>query len=179
MRISHILLSVVFVVSQLQAIAQDKRRENYYETFVELTKPIDSIVVLKSKRQMIVFHKGQKQKMYIISLGMEPEGRKRFEGDLRTPEGLYTIHDRSTKSSYHANLGISYPNAADRFAANFLGMSAGGDIKIHGFPNQHAKQQEPKFLGTDWTVGCIAVSDREVEELYTWVVFNCPILILQ
>lgn len=156
----------------------DNRRANYFETFVEVSKPIDSIVVYKSKREMLTFHKGNKVKLYIISLGLEPVGKKQFEGDLKTPEGLYFINERDTISSYHTNLGISYPNTEDSTFAALQGKSAGGAIKIHGFPNKHAKHQEKDFLNSDWTVGCIAVSDREVDELYKWVDENCPILIL-
>lgn len=158
--------------------AQDKRRVGYYETFLEVNENIDSIVVHKAKREMITFHFGKKVKRYIISLGMEPVGKKQFEGDLKTPEGLYYINKRDTISSYHTNLGISYPSVADSTYAASQGQKAGGDIKIHGFPNNHTKVQEKDFLSTDWTIGCIAVSDFEVDELYKWVIENCPILIL-
>lgn len=127
---------------------------------------------------MITFHQGEKVKMYMISLGMEPKGKKEFEGDMRTPEGLYTIKSRDTISSYHTNLAISYPSISDSMRAVSKGKKPGGDIKIHGFPNNHRKIQEAEFLNTDWTAGCIAVSDYEVDELYRWVIENCPILIL-
>lgn len=156
----------------------DQRRANYFETFVEINLPIDSIVVLKSKRELICYHQQKKVKKYIISLGLEPVGKKQFEGDFKTPEGLYYINSRDTISSYHTNLGISYPNAADSAFAAQQGKSAGGEIKIHGFPNNHKKYQEKNFLGTDWTLGCIAVADLEIDELYHWVIENCPILIL-
>src|SRR5690606_9533341 len=100
------------------------------------------------------------------------------EGDMRTPEGLYTINDRDAISSYHKNLGISYPNTADSMRAALVGKSAGSEIKIHGFPNHHKNTRERELMDTDWTLGCIAVTDREIDELYTWVLNNCPILIL-
>ncbi len=109
---------------------------------------------------------------------MEPEGKKQYEGDLRTPEGLYFINGRDTNSSYHTNLSLSYPNTEDSTFAALQEKSAGGEIKIHGFPNNHRKNQESDFLNTDWTIGCIAVSDFEVDELYKWVIANCPILLL-
>jgi murein L,D-transpeptidase YafK len=109
---------------------------------------------------------------------LEPIGKKQFEGDLKTPEGLYWINERDTISAYHTNLGISYPNTEDSTFAALQEKKAGGDIKIHGFPNNHRKDQEKEFLDTDWTVGCIAVSDFEIDELYKWVIENCPILIL-
>jgi murein L,D-transpeptidase YafK len=158
--------------------AQTHRRAHYYESFLEVNNTIDSIVVYKAKREMLSFHQGQKVKKYIISIGLEPIGKKQFEGDLKTPEGLYWINERDTISAYHTNLGISYPNTEDSTFAALQEKKAGGDIKIHGFPNNHRKDQEKEFLDTDWTVGCIAVSDFEIDELYKWVIENCPILIL-
>lgn len=114
----------------------------------------------------------------MISLGYEPLGHKQFEGDLRTPEGLYYISDRNKFSSYHKNLGVSYPNLFDSLYARMLGQSPGGDIKLHGFPNKHRKDQEMELLNSDWTIGCIAVADWEIDELYQWVSMYCPILIL-
>ncbi|MCC7029858.1 MAG: L,D-transpeptidase family protein [Chitinophagaceae bacterium] len=157
---------------------QSHRRDNYFEAFVQVTDSIDSIVVYKAKREMQTYRRGQKVKKYMISLGMNPEGPKQFEGDLKTPEGHYHIHTRSRESSYYANLGIDYPSMADSLAAINQNKNPGGDIKIHGFPNKHLKSQEREFLNTDWTIGCIAVSNYEIDELYNWVIANCPISIL-
>lgn len=169
---------IVLILLPFFVEAQTHRRAHYYESFMEVNNPIDSIVVYKSKREMLTFHKGQKVKKYMISLGLEPFGKKQFEGDLKTPEGLYWINERDTISAYHTNLGISYPNTEDSTFAALQNKSAGGDIKIHGFPNNHRKEQEKEFLDTDWTVGCIAVSNFEIDELYKWVIENCPIMIL-
>ena len=154
------------------------RRAFYYEAFKEVDRVIDSIVIYKSKRTMQTYHRGQKVKLYMISLGMKPDGRKRFEGDLKTPEGLYYIDERDAISSYHKNLGISYPNKQDSTYAALQGKSAGSEIKIHGFPNKHRKVDERELMNTDWTLGCIAVTDHEIDELFTWVRNYCPILIL-
>lgn len=154
------------------------RRAFYYEAFKEVDGVIDSIVIYKSKRMMQTFHHGTKMKLYMISLGMKPNGKKEFEGDLKTPEGLYTINEREARSSYHKNLGISYPNYSDSVFAASQGLSAGGEIKIHGFPNRHRMADEKELMNSDWTLGCIAVTDHEVDELYTWVRNDCPILIL-
>ncbi|HOZ52730.1 MAG TPA: L,D-transpeptidase family protein [Chitinophagaceae bacterium] len=170
------LFIVALFISSL-SFAQHHRRLGYFETYLEVNEPIDSIVVFKAKREMYTYHLGKKVKKYMISLGMEPEGKKQFEGDLRTPEGLYYIDKRDTISSYHTNLNISYPNFQDSTYAAMQGRKAGGDIKIHGFPNNHTKIQEKEFLNTDWTIGCIAISDFEVDELYKWVIEYCPILI--
>lgn len=170
---------IVICCYSIQLFSQEKhRRDNYFETFVEVKDSIDSIVVNKAKREMITFSHKKKVKMYIISLGMEPIGKKQYEGDLKTPEGLYYINTRSKESAYHSNLGISYPNEQDSLYAVKKNKKPGGDIKIHGFPNNHTKKQERELLNSDWTIGCIAVSDFEIDELYNWVVANCPILIL-
>jgi len=138
---------------------------------------VDSLVVCKSKREMAAFRHGIRIKTYIISLGTAPEGKKRMRNDNRTPEGLYTINGKNAASSYHRNLGISYPNAADRRYARAQGLDTGGDIKIHGLPNQPRYSTED-YLYHDWTWGCIAVSNEEVEELYRYVAIGTPILIL-
>jgi len=126
---------------------------------------IDNIVVNKSKREMLVFSNGELLKTYKISLGRQPIGHKEFEGDKKTPEGVYSINDKNNNSGYHKNLGISYPNKDDLENARQLGKSAGGEIKIHGIRNGIG------FLGKfhrwfDWTLGCIAVTNTEIDELY-------------
>lgn len=178
MKSFFVLLFIYLLFLDFGSIAQEKhRRDGYFETFVEVKDSIDSIVVYKEKRELTTFRQGKKIKKYIISLGMEPVGKKEFEGDLKTPEGHYYIDKRSRESVYHANLNISYPNETDSVYAAKFKKNAGGDIKIHGFPNTHRKDQEREFLNTDWTVGCIAVSDYEVDELFKWVIYNCPIVI--
>jgi murein L,D-transpeptidase YafK len=131
-------------------------------------KEVDSIVVLKSKRKLQVYSDGQLLKTYKISLGRNPNGDKQFQGDKRTPEGVYIINGKNPHSGYHKNLGISYPNQEDIEQARKSGKSAGGDIKIHGFRNGYG------FVGKfhrwmDWTNGCIALTDKEVDELYNAV----------
>ncbi len=176
----HYLLFIILIslFGSAAAQEQDNRRAYYYETFKEVDAVIDSIVVFKSNRTMVVYRQGERVKAYIISLGMEPIGAKQFEGDYKTPEGLYYIDDRNAVSSYHKNLNINYPNEQDSIYAAERGLSAGGEIKIHGFPNRHRKDQEKELLNSDWTLGCIAISDFEIDQLYYWVKDMCPILIL-
>ena len=176
---SAALLLPLLAVSLL-AHAQDEipRRQNYRDGGVLLQQTVDSMVLHKAKRRLEVYAGGKLLKYYPVSLGIEPAGRKVMEGDLRTPEGLYRVNDRNAFSSYHKNLGINYPSFFDSVYARILGQSAGGEIKIHGFPNKHRKDQEQELLNSDWTLGCIAVADWEIDELYTWVSFMCPILIL-
>jgi murein L,D-transpeptidase YafK len=123
----------------------------------------DRIVVDKSDRTLIVFAGGKEVLRYNdIRLGDAPIGHKRFEGDEKTPEGTYTISGRNPKSSYHLSLRISYPNAADRAYAKSKGISPGGDIFIHGQPNAW----RGPTLNTDWTDGCIALGNAEIEQLW-------------
>ncbi|MDO4881365.1 MAG: L,D-transpeptidase family protein [Capnocytophaga sp.] len=126
---------------------------------------IDRIVIEKSKRKMMVYEKGKLLKTYSIALGRNPIGAKEYEGDKKTPEGIYTINDKNPNSGYYKNLGISYPNKENIKHAKKLGKPAGGDIKIHGLRNKGG------FIGKfhrfkDWTLGCIAVTNEEMEELY-------------
>jgi murein L,D-transpeptidase YafK len=129
---------------------------------------IDNIIVYKSNRKMLVFSNDQLLKTYKISLGRQPKGAKEIEGDKKTPEGIYFINDKNPNSSYHKNLSISYPNKDNIEIANRLGKLAGGDIKIHGLRNKIG------FIGKfhrwfDWTLGCIAVTNNEIDELYQTV----------
>jgi murein L,D-transpeptidase YafK len=97
-----------------------------------------------------------------IKLGDAPIGKKQFEGDEKTPEGTYTINGRNAGSRYHLSLRVSYPNAADRAAAARLGKSPGRDIFIHGQPNGSPLTRIPR----DWTDGCIALSNSEIEQVW-------------
>jgi len=126
---------------------------------------IDSIVVYKSKRQLLAYSDGKLIKTYKISLGGQPEGEKKIEGDKKTPEGVYYINDKNPKSGYHKNLGISYPNDQDIKEAKKLGKPTGSDVKIHGLRNKLGFIK--KFhRWYDWTAGCIALTDEEIDELY-------------
>jgi len=126
---------------------------------------VDRLVVYKSKRQMLAYSSGRLLKTYTIALGKNPVGHKQYEGDNRTPEGTYTINARNPHSGYHKNLGISYPNETDRANAAALGKPPGGHIKIHGLRNGRGAISKLHRL-KDWTAGCIAVTNTEVDELY-------------
>ncbi len=126
---------------------------------------LDKLVVFKSKRQLLVYSNGKIVKTYKISLGKQPVGDKEFEGDCKTPEGLYFINDKNPYSGYYKNLGISYPDKDDIENAKRLGKPSGGNIKIHGLRNNTGAIG--KFhRWFDWTLGCIAVTDQEIDELY-------------
>ncbi|SOD11215.1 L,D-transpeptidase family protein [Pedobacter xixiisoli] len=136
---------------------------------------IDFLLVEKSKRTMKAYQGAEPLKTYQISLGDNPIGHKVFEGDEKTPEGVYRINDRNPNSGYHKNLGVSYPNQADREKAKLLGKSPGGDIKIHGLPNGATGMINKLHRFTNWTNGCIAVTNSEVDELYEAVIPNAKI----
>ena len=139
---------------------------------------ISRLVVHKNLREMMAYDdSGQLLKTYPIALGGNPIGHKQFEGDRRTPEGIYRINDRNPNSGYHLNLGVSYPNAADRRHAAAWGKPPGGDIKIHGLPNNMGKLGASHLL-RDWTDGCIAVTNPEMDELFRAVIHNAVIEIL-
>jgi murein L,D-transpeptidase YafK len=142
-----------------------------------LQQNVDSIVVLKSERRLQVYNNGYLLKTYKVALGESPVGQKHFEGDMKTPEGLYYIYDKNPNSDYHKNLGISYPNAADRAFATKNGKSPGGSVKIHGLKNGKGYIGAAHRL-TDWTHGCIAITDEEVDEIYSHTAVGTPINIL-
>ncbi len=124
----------------------------------------DLIVVWKSKRKMSLFFQKKHIKTYNIKLGFNPIGPKQKEGDGKTPEGRYFITHHNPNSAYHLSLGINYPNQKDMKNAKEKGFDAGGNIFIHGGPENFFTQ-----LFVDWTKGCIAVYDHEIEEIYQMV----------
>ena len=126
---------------------------------------VDLVRVDKSERTLTLYAGGAAVRTYTgIQLGDAPQGPKRFRGDERTPEGRYTIDYGNPNSAYHLSLHVSYPNAADRAYASARGRSPGGDIFIHGQPNGWAGRVEG-----DWTDGCIAMSDAQIEEVWSLV----------
>ena len=134
----------------------------------------DKIVVLKAARRLQLLHNGKVIRDYKVALGSHPVGPKERVGDKRTPEGEYVIDSKNAHSQYHLSLHISYPNQKDRERARRLGVNPGGDIMIHGLPDAYA------WLGAeharyDWTLGCIAVSNKEIEEIWKLVPAGTPV----
>lgn len=134
----------------------------------------DKLLVEKAKRLMTAYSNNKPVRVYTVSLGDNPTGHKQFEGDEKTPEGAYTIDGKNPHSNYYKNLGISYPNAADRKFAKSKGKSPGGAIKIHGLA-PHFQHIGALHRLEDWTDGCIAVTNEEMEELYTRTPVGIPI----
>jgi len=137
-------------------------------TLAEPAARATAIVIEKSQRRIALERDGVVLKSYEMSLGSSPLGHKRQEGDGKTPEGIYVIDFKHPRSRYHLALRTSYPNAADRDQASRRSVSAGSDIMIHGLPNGLG------FLGAlhlyrDWTDGCIAVTNTQIEEIWSMV----------
>jgi murein L,D-transpeptidase YafK len=138
---------------------------------------VDSIRVEKAAHRLTLFQRGRSARTYLVALGQQPVGDKVRRGDMRTPEGRFTIEARNPQSKYHRALRISYPDAAHRERARRLGVSPGGDIMIHGLPPRQASVGAA-HRDFDWTEGCIALTNEEIEELWTAVPVGTPIHIL-
>jgi lipoprotein-anchoring transpeptidase ErfK/SrfK len=136
----------------------------------------DSIVVEKSEHRMTLYAGGQPLGVYQVALGQRAVGQKERAGDLRTPEGLYHIDARNPNSRFHLALHVSYPNAGDVARARALGVSTGGDIMIHGLPPAY-HEVGAGHRQYDWTNGCIAVTDQEIEEIWSAVPVGTPVRI--
>ncbi|MGD0886044.1 MAG: L,D-transpeptidase family protein [Thermodesulfovibrionales bacterium] len=134
------------------------------EVFAIQKGPTDKILIEKKERRLTLISNGKVLKTYRIALGGNPNGPKQRQGDNRTPEGTYVIDSRNRDSRYHLSLHISYPNEKDKERAKELGVSPGGDIMIHGIKNGFSWVGD-FHTEADWTKGCIAVTDEEIEEI--------------
>ncbi len=134
----------------------------------------DHVVVEKAARQLTLYREGVALKSYRVALGFSPVGAKERQGDGRTPEGLYVIDRRNAKSQFHLSLHVSYPNAQDRARTGKAGVDPGGDIFVHGLPNGLGFARAT-FNLRDWTLGCIAVTNPEIEEIWAAVPDGTPI----
>ncbi len=135
---------------------------------------IDYILIDKSRRMMHLMDQSGLLKTYRIALGKKPNGAKTCSGDNKTPEGIYRVEYKNSQSDYHLSLKISYPNIQDILRAKRAGCDAGGDTMIHGLPNDLLKRlfiRHPK----DWTKGCAAVTNKQIEEIFAIVETGTPI----
>ncbi len=137
----------------------------------------DKLVLEKGLRRLTAYAGGKATRVYLVALGENPVGAKEYEGDKRTPEGSYSINNKNPSSAYYKNLGISYPDKKDLARAKKAGKSPGGDIKIHGLAPEFANVGRFHRL-SDWTFGCIAVTNEEMEELFQRTPVGVPINIL-
>ncbi len=134
------------------------------EIFASHKGPADKILIEKKERRLSLISKGKVLKTYQIALGGNPNGPKERQGDNKTPEGTYVIDSKNRDSRYHLSLHISYPNEKDKKRAKQHGVSPGGDIMIHGLKNGFSWVGD-LHTEVDWTKGCIAVTDKEIEEI--------------
>lgn len=130
---------------------------------------VTRILVYKSTRNMYLLHNKEVLKSYSFGLGFAPVGHKEIEGDGKTPEGHYYIDRKNPNSAFYLSIGLSYPNARDVANARALGKSPGGDIFIHGTPSKYENR------GRDWTWGCLAVTNKEMREIYAMIEVGTPI----
>lgn len=158
-------LIIIATIIVLGVVATLSIKASRLENPLPANVTADKIRIEKSKRRLTLLNKNTPLKTYEISLGREPVEKKTEEGDGRTPEGIYSIDRRTINSKYHRALHISYPSAGDIAQAKARGVSPGGNIMIHGLPNGIG------FIGKlhtkkDWTLGCIAVTNPEIEEIW-------------
>ncbi|HZR55777.1 MAG TPA: L,D-transpeptidase family protein [Terriglobales bacterium] len=135
---------------------------------------IDHLIVYKSDRKLVLLSEGKELKSYRVALGAVPVGPKTRQGDHRTPEGSYILDSRNPKSQFYKAFHISYPASKDIASAKKLGVNPGGDIMLHGLPKNYAWVGKAHTLH-DWTDGCIAVTDEEMDEIWALVRVGTPI----
>lgn len=146
---------------------------------VNANSPPDKLLVKKSERKLYLLKNGQPIRSYRVSLGTNPKGHKERQGDNRTPEGVYYIDGRNPGSRFHKALSISYPSPKDRASAAQRGVSPGGHIMIHGHPSRGpGRELRDMLTGMDWTAGCIAVTNPEIEEIWRLTSDGTPIEIV-
>ena len=182
---SVVLAAQAIKPSQLQGTqyCQDEEKLKMLTSIVHLDERngIDRIVIQKKTKQLHLMSQGRIFKTYNVAFGFGfLEGNKVKMKDGRTPEGLYHVELKNAQSSYHRALRVSYPNAYDKAFAKAHGVNAGSDIMIHGFPSGKNQGQQRWALSEthprlDWTQGCIAVTDKEIEEIFSLVAVNTAI----
>lgn len=137
----------------------------------------DRVVIVKHERRLYLMRGTRVLRSYRVALGRYPRGHKLSRGDARTPEGRYTLDYKLVESAFYRAIHISYPNANDVARARSLGVSPGGQIMIHGLPNEKSAR-DVGHPSLDWTQGCIAVTNREIEEIWASVEEGTPIEIM-
>lgn len=137
----------------------------------------DRVLVHKAERRLELIRDDAVLRSFRIALGLSPVGHKQREGDFRTPEGRYLLVERNPRSEFFLSIRISYPDERDQRAARVAGYAPGGAIMIHGLPNTPSRTPE-YYRRTDWTNGCIAVSDADMVDIWLMTARNTPITIL-
>ena len=150
----------------------------YASTDLIMIDKADYVVVKKAERKLYLYRGSEVLKTYRIALGKQPEGHKIREGDSRTPEGIYTLDWRNPNSRFYRSIHVSYPNKTDHRGARERGDTPGGAIMIHGQPSSWIEKTKLLFNQDDWTEGCIAVQDHEMDEIWEAVEDGTPIEII-
>ena len=135
---------------------------------------VDRIVIEKKKRTLTLMQGAKVLKTYQVALGGQPVGAKYRQGDHKTPEGIYSVDAKNPNSQFYKALHISYPNQADRANARKMGVSPGGDVEIHGLGAKWGWIGAKHRL-TDWTDGCIALTNEEIDEVYPLIKVGTPV----
>lgn len=159
-------LVLFFAISGVGAASGDTLSPHYERA--------DSLLIVKSERKLYVLKNGEVLRDFDIALGLMPEGPKQREGDFKTPEGRYFLEAKNPNSDYFLSVKISYPSAADRAHARAQGLDPGGQIMIHGQPND-PKYSETRYEGVDWTDGCVAVSNSDMVDIWLMTEEGTPI----
>jgi len=154
--------AVILLISWPFLIAQQKHVD------------VHRVIVYKQQRKLVLLSGGKEVRSYKVALGGEPVGPKTRQGDHRTPEGSYILDARNANSHFYKAFHISFPNSKDIAAAKRSGVNPGGDIMLHGLPRDYAWVGKAHVLH-DWTDGCIAVTNEEMDELWKLVPVGTPI----
>ena len=146
----------------------------------EFVAMADKIIIKKSTRMLYLSQGGEIFQKYHVSLGQNPIGAKEVEGDMKTPEGAYLLDWRQESNQYYRSLHLSYPNAQEKAHAKALGVSAGGMIMIHGTPPAWSLSPYGDWMNVliDWTEGCIAMSNDDIEEVWEQTVDGTTVVIV-
>jgi murein L,D-transpeptidase YafK len=170
---AHVLLKSVFLAALLALpVSADSISERVAPGGMLLAA--DRVIVHKSERRMELKRSGRTIANYKVSLGLNPNGHKQREGDFRTPEGSYRLTRRNARSDFFLSVLVSYPEPTDVALARRNGWSAGGLIMVHGLPNL-PKYPRDRYLNTDWTDGCIALSNEDMLDFWLLTGSGTPI----
>ncbi len=165
--------SKIFVVC-LTLILLASRIATADNAIAEMPAQADSVLVVKSERKLYLLKAGRVLRAFDVSLGLVPKGPKQREGDFKTPEGRYRLETRNANSDYFLSIQVSYPDDSDRARARGQGVDPGGQIMIHGLPNE-PKYDVRHYQGADWTDGCIAVSNSDMVDIWLMTRESTPI----
>jgi murein L,D-transpeptidase YafK len=167
MRTFSVVAALLFAIGLSQPVVQAQELGS-------VPDHADSVLVVKSERKLYLLKAGRILRAFDVSLGLVPNGPKQREGDFRTPEGRYRLETRNTDSDYFLSIKVSYPDEADRARAEARGVEPGGQIMIHGLPNA-PKYDLRRYHGSDWTDGCIAVSNADMVDIWLMTRESTPI----